>query len=74
MLEYIPGKVFVVTVLSLICFIAYSPQFFIYLRVYEFSEIIYLLVPFNLLIFMVFYNYYLAVTTDPGKIPPNWVS
>ncbi|KAG0746939.1 hypothetical protein G6F57_007894 [Rhizopus arrhizus] len=21
---------------------------------------------------MVFYNYYLAVTTDPGKIPPNW--
>jgi hypothetical protein len=32
------------------------------------------LVPFNVFVLLIFYNYYLAVTTDPGKVPPQWVS
>ncbi|KAG1169709.1 hypothetical protein G6F70_008178 [Rhizopus microsporus] len=73
MLESIPGKVFVVGVVCLICFIAYSSQLCIFIPVYETSESILLLVPFNILVLFVFYNYYLAVTTDPGKIPTNWL-
>ncbi|KAG0747896.1 hypothetical protein G6F57_001720 [Rhizopus arrhizus] len=73
MLEFIPGKVFVVTVVSLIFFIGYSSQFCILLPNYEVNETIYLLGPLNILILLVFYNYYLAVVTDPGKIPAHWV-
>lgn len=73
MLEFIPGKVFVTTVVSLIFFIGYSSQFCILLPKYEVNETIYLLGPLNILILLVFYNYYLAVVTDPGKIPAHWV-
>ncbi|RCH82677.1 Palmitoyltransferase [Rhizopus stolonifer] len=31
-----------------------------------------MLLPFNVLVIMTYYNYYLSVTTDPGKIPSNW--
>ncbi|CAO3689758.1 unnamed protein product [Rhizopus stolonifer] len=72
MLEFIPGQVFVGGVLCLISFISYSPQVFLYSHISEWKEFIYLLAPFNLLVFFVFYNYYLAVSTDPGKIPFNW--
>ncbi|RCH88439.1 Palmitoyltransferase [Rhizopus azygosporus] len=72
MLESIPGKIFVVGVVCLICFIAYSSQLCIFIPAYETSDSILLLVPFNILVLFVFYNYYLAVTTDPGKIPTNW--
>lgn len=74
MLESIPGKIFVVGVVCLICFIAYSSQLCIFIPAYETSDSILLLVPFNILVLFVFYNYYLAVTTDPGKIPTNWVN
>lgn len=76
MLESIPGKVFVVGVLLLISFIAYSSQLVLFLPAYGWwtSESAILLLPLNALVAMVFYNYYLAVTTDPGKIPTGWVS
>lgn len=75
MLESIPGKVFVVGVVLLISFIAYSSQLVLFLPAYEWwtIESAKLLIPLNLLVIMVFYNYYLAVTTDPGKIPVDWV-
>jgi hypothetical protein len=76
MLDSIPGKVFVVGVLLLISCIAYSSQIVIFLPAYGWwtMESLILLTPLNLLVAMVFYNYYLAVTTDPGKIPIGWVN
>lgn len=75
MLDFIPGKVFVVGVIILISCIAYSSQLFIFLPAYGWwtMESAILLLPLNALIVMVFYNYYLVVTTDPGKIPAYWV-
>lgn len=76
MLESIPGKVFVVGVVLLISFIAYSSQLILFLPAYGGwnSTSLIMLLPLNLLVAMVFYNYYLSVTTDPGKIPLHWVS
>lgn len=75
MLESIPGKVFVVGVLLLISFIAYSSQLVLFLPAYGWwnTTSLAILTPLNLLVAMVFYNYYLAVITDPGKIPAHWV-
>ncbi|CAO3650714.1 unnamed protein product [Mucor hiemalis] len=74
MLESIPGKVFIVGVVLLIAFISYSSQLVLFLPAYEWwtAESAKLLIPLNALVIMVFYNYYLAVTTDPGKIPAYW--
>ncbi|GLB35853.1 putative mediates the reversible addition of palmitate to target proteins, thereby regulating their membrane association and biological function [Lyophyllum shimeji] len=62
-------------VLCLICFIAYSSQIFIiwpwYGRVLS-VELIYLLLPFNLFVAMLLWNYFLCVTTDPGRVPDSW--
>lgn len=75
MLESIPGKVFIVGVVLLIAFISYSSQLVLFLPAYDWwtAESAKLLIPLNILVVMVFYNYYLAVTTDPGKIPDYWV-
>ncbi|ORX33793.1 DHHC palmitoyltransferase-domain-containing protein [Kockovaella imperatae] len=35
-------------------------------------DLLKLLVPFNLLVFMVFWNYRLCVTTPPGEVPRGW--
>lgn len=75
MLESIPGKVFVVGVVLLIAFIAYSSQLVLFIPAYggwNYTSLT-MLLPLNLLVGMVFYNYYLSVTTDPGKIPVHWV-
>ncbi|CAO3612574.1 unnamed protein product [Mucor fragilis] len=74
MLESIPGKVFVVGVVLLIAFIAYSSQLVLFIPAYggwNYTSLTTLL-PLNLLVGMIFYNYYLSVTTDPGKIPVHW--
>ena len=75
MLESIPGKVFVVGVVLLIAFIAYSSQLVLFIAAYggwNYTSLT-MLLPLNLLVGMVFYNYYLSVTTEPGKIPVDWV-
>ncbi|KAF7337517.1 Palmitoyltransferase PFA4 [Mycena sanguinolenta] len=62
-------------VLLLICFIAYSSQIFIIWPWYgrELSvQLITLLGPFNFLVGMLLWNYFLCVTTDPGHVPENW--
>lgn len=76
MLESIPGWVFITGVSLLIATIAYSSQLFILLPAMEWwsPTAAKLLIPFNLLVLMVYYNYYLACTTDPGKVPTGWVS
>ncbi|OBZ79551.1 Palmitoyltransferase PFA4, partial [Grifola frondosa] len=69
------GRLFVGFTLCLISFIAYSSQIFIiwpwYGRVLS-IELLTLLVPFNFLVGMLLWNYYLCVTTDPGGVPRSW--
>ncbi|KAF8921983.1 DHHC palmitoyltransferase-domain-containing protein [Mucidula mucida] len=69
------GRLVVNLTVLLICFISYSSQIFIiwpwYGRVLS-VELITLLVPFNLLVGMLFWNYFLCVYTDPGGVPDDW--
>lgn len=76
MLETIPGWIFVVGVSLLIATIAYSSQFFILLPALGWwsAESLKVLGPFNVLVLMVYYNYYLACSTDPGRVPAGWAS
>ncbi|RDB28498.1 Palmitoyltransferase PFA4 [Hypsizygus marmoreus] len=69
------GRLIVNFVLCLICFIAYSSQIFIIWPWYgrELSiELITLLLPFNLLVAMLLWNYFLCIVTDPGHVPEHW--
>ncbi|KAI7849007.1 DHHC palmitoyltransferase-domain-containing protein [Circinella umbellata] len=74
MLDSIPGRVFIVGVSLLIATIAYSSQIFIFLPAMGWWSIkaAKSLIPFNLLVLMIYYNYYLACTTDPGPVPQGW--
>ncbi|KAI8342988.1 DHHC palmitoyltransferase-domain-containing protein, partial [Chlamydoabsidia padenii] len=74
MLDSIPGQVIVTAVTLLISTIAYSSQYFIFIPGLQDSTLstIQVLAPFNIFVLLIFYNYYLAVTTDPGKVPPQW--
>lgn len=62
----------------LISFIGFSSQVFVVLPAvrYRYSdpELLRILLPFNLLLALVFYNYALVVRTDPGRVPKGWVS
>ncbi|KAJ7610808.1 zf-DHHC-domain-containing protein [Roridomyces roridus] len=69
------GRLVVNLVLLLISFISYSSQIFIiwpwYGRVLS-VELVVLLLPFNILVGMLLWNYFLVVYTDPGQVPDNW--
>ncbi|KAI7863572.1 DHHC palmitoyltransferase-domain-containing protein, partial [Spinellus fusiger] len=65
------GKVFIVGVLLLITTIAYSSQWMVFFPHME-KDTLGLLLPLNVLVVMVYVNYYLAVTTDPGRVPKDW--
>ncbi|KAI0756348.1 zf-DHHC-domain-containing protein [Daedaleopsis nitida] len=69
------GRLFVFFTTLLISFIAYSSQIFVIWPWYgrEFSvELLQLLVPFNVLVGLLFWNYRLCIITDPGTVPPTW--
>ncbi|KAI0726908.1 zf-DHHC-domain-containing protein [Fomitopsis betulina] len=69
------GKLFVIFVTLLICFIGYSSQIFVIWPWYGSVlsvELISLLVPFNALVVMVLWNYWLCCITDPGRVPRGW--
>ncbi|KAF5388519.1 hypothetical protein D9757_004693 [Collybiopsis confluens] len=69
------GRLIVTFVLLLISFIAYSSQIFIIWPWYGRAlsvELIILLLPFNLLVGMLLWNYFLCLTVDPGRVPPAW--
>ncbi|EDR15221.1 uncharacterized protein LACBIDRAFT_145895, partial [Laccaria bicolor S238N-H82] len=62
-------------VLCLICFIAYSSQIFIIWPWYGgvlSVELLTLLLPFNVLVLILLWNYWLCVVTDPGRVPDSW--
>jgi hypothetical protein len=72
----ISGRFFIGGVLVLISTIAYPSQIFVFygpLGGWTWSTAK-VLVPLNILVAMVFYNYYLSCSTDPGRIPTDWVS
>ncbi|KIM23222.1 hypothetical protein M408DRAFT_77784 [Serendipita vermifera MAFF 305830] len=73
--QQLAGRIWVGSVTVLIAFIAYSSQIFIIWPWYgrEFSfELVQLLLPFNLLVAFLYWNYFLCVYTDPGTIPRDW--
>jgi hypothetical protein len=72
----ISGRFFIGGVLFLISTIAYPSQIFVFYAplggwAWSTAKV---LVPLNVLVAMVFYNYYLSCATDPGRIPTDWVS
>ncbi|KAF5312131.1 hypothetical protein D9619_002607 [Psilocybe cf. subviscida] len=69
------GRLIVNFVLCLISFIAYSSQIFIIWPWYgsELSvELIQLLLPFNIFVGLLLWNYFLCVFVDPGRVPKGW--
>ncbi|TDL20993.1 zf-DHHC-domain-containing protein [Rickenella mellea] len=69
------GRIWVGFTTALIAFISYSSQIFIIWPWYGrelTTELLVLLVPFNFLVGMLYWNYYLCVATDPGRVPKNW--
>ncbi|KAI9317953.1 DHHC palmitoyltransferase-domain-containing protein [Dichotomocladium elegans] len=76
MLDTIPGRVYTAGVSFLVALIAYPSQCVFALPLLKESSwwtYIKVLGPLNLLVIMVYYNYYLTVTTDPGSIPSQWI-
>ena len=69
------GYLFIIGVTLLISFLAYTSQIFIFwnhlggLNV----DCLKVLIPFNIGVIMIFWNYYLTCTTDPGRVPKDWV-
>ncbi|KAI0323012.1 zf-DHHC-domain-containing protein [Amylostereum chailletii] len=69
------GRIVVGLTVSLITFIAYSVQIFVIWPWYGRAlsiPLLTLLVPFNVLVGLLFWNYWLCVVTDPGHVPVNW--
>ncbi|KAG2182832.1 hypothetical protein INT44_005813 [Umbelopsis vinacea] len=69
-----PGRFFIGGVSVLIATIAYPSQWFVFYAplggwTWSTAKV---LVPLNILVAMVFYNYYLSCATDPGRIPTDW--
>ncbi|KAI9490160.1 zf-DHHC-domain-containing protein [Zychaea mexicana] len=68
------GRLYTVGVSLLIASIAYPSQFFLFAPGFQdAASCIKALLPLNLLVLMVYWNYYLAVKTDPGQVPEEWV-
>ncbi|ORY97517.1 DHHC palmitoyltransferase-domain-containing protein [Syncephalastrum racemosum] len=71
----IPGQVYTTAVCLLIAFIALSSQYYFLIPGLQNESLLSQLkslAPFNILVGLVFYNYYLAVSTDPGRVPSSW--
>lgn len=69
------GRIWVGGTTCLIAFLAFTSQLFIIWPWYgrELSvDLLLLLVPFNALVGMLYWNYYLSVTTNPGTVPRGW--
>ncbi|CDS01165.1 hypothetical protein [Sporisorium scitamineum] len=70
--------IWVTLTVSLIAILGYSSQLCIMLPYYRITPsfspktLAAVLVPFNLGLLGIFYNYWLCVTTDPGSVPSGW--
>ncbi|RGB25878.1 DHHC palmitoyltransferase-domain-containing protein [Rhizophagus diaphanus] len=68
------GRLFIIGVTLLISFLAYTSQIFVF---WDFLgglniECLKILIPFNISVILIFWNYYLTCTTDPGRVPADW--
>ncbi|GAA5868652.1 hypothetical protein JCM8547_003769 [Rhodosporidiobolus lusitaniae] len=71
------GRLWVTCTLTLISFLGFSSQLFVVVPSFAPAglrdpDCVRLLVPFNVLLFCLYLNYYLTVTTDPGRVPAGW--
>ncbi|GAA5967190.1 hypothetical protein JCM11641_000472 [Rhodosporidiobolus odoratus] len=69
------GRLWVSLVVLLISFLGFTSQLFIVLPSFpSISDpaLLRLILPFNGLLFFLYLNYYLTVSTDPGQVPPKW--
>ncbi|KAF0460717.1 zf-DHHC-domain-containing protein [Gigaspora margarita] len=68
------GRLFIIGVSILIGFLAYTSQIFIFwdflggLNVHCLT----VLIPFNISVILIYWNYFLTCTTDPGRVPKDW--
>ncbi|KAI8139294.1 DHHC palmitoyltransferase-domain-containing protein [Fennellomyces sp. T-0311] len=73
MLSSFPGRLYTIGVSLLIALIAYPSQFFLFIPAFQdASSCLKVLGPLNFLVIMIYWNYYLAVNTDPGIVPVDW--
>ncbi|GAA5829376.1 hypothetical protein JCM11251_005026 [Rhodosporidiobolus azoricus] len=70
------GRIWVTGTVLLISFLGFSSQLYIVVPSFPGGltdpDCLRLLVPFNLLLGLLFYNYFLTVSTDPGQVPKGW--
>ncbi|GAA6019421.1 hypothetical protein JCM10207_001380 [Rhodosporidiobolus poonsookiae] len=70
------GRVWVTGTVLLIAFLHLSPQLFLVVPSFPSGlrdpACLRLVVPFNALLLLLYINYYLCVTTDPGRVPAGW--
>ncbi|KAK4051867.1 Palmitoyltransferase [Microbotryomycetes sp. JL201] len=69
------GRLWVGATLSLISFIGFTSQVWVVWPSFEHRlsrELLRVLVPFNALLALVYYNYALCIVTDPGRVPAGW--
>ncbi|KAF9977916.1 Palmitoyltransferase [Actinomortierella ambigua] len=74
-MQFTGSRYIVAGVCCLIAFIALTSQIFVFvpwLMLSSFNTTIAVLLPFNLGVFFICWNYYLACTTDPGSPPKGW--
>ncbi|KAL0076875.1 palmitoyltransferase PFA4 [Phycomyces blakesleeanus] len=69
MLESFPGRVVVAVVILLITFLAITARWIVLWPAYHDT---WMLTPISVGLIFIYYNYYLACTTHPGKIPEGW--
>jgi hypothetical protein len=69
------SRYIVAGVTLLIAYIAITSQLFVFvpwLRTISTTRMLQVLGPFNLGVALIYWNYYLACTTEPGSPPPGW--
>ncbi|GAA5938503.1 DHHC family palmitoyltransferase [Sporobolomyces koalae] len=70
------GRLWVGGTVLLISFIGFTSQLWVILPSYpeglRDSNLLKLLAPFNVLLALLYWNYYLTVTTNPGTVPKGW--
>ncbi|KAH8555611.1 DHHC palmitoyltransferase-domain-containing protein [Umbelopsis sp. PMI_123] len=73
--DCLPGRLIVLTVITVIGFIGISAQITCYQQLFQSanSYTLAVFVPLNAIIIMLLINYALVCNTDPGAVPINWV-
>ncbi|KAG0370612.1 DHHC palmitoyltransferase-domain-containing protein [Gamsiella multidivaricata] len=74
-MQFTGSRYIVAGVTLLIAYIALTSQIFVFIpwfRTISLTRTLQVLVPFNIGVAFIYWNYYLACTTEPGSPPPGW--